>query len=89
MDTDLEKFSVFSIRWKLFFFTAFLSALFVLFAVISNAFFIGDYYLSQKKAALKQSADEIIKALSADEENAPLEIEKITRTYGVHLVLFD
>ncbi|HPE68625.1 MAG TPA: HAMP domain-containing sensor histidine kinase [Thermotogota bacterium] len=85
-----------SIRWKLFGFTALLIALFLFVAIIGNLFWIQGYYMARKKGELLDASKHFVGLLQPSNSasdvttlQVDLEIERLMRTTGMHVVVYD
>lgn len=76
-----------SIRTKLFIGVTGLVLFFVSFSLILNSYFLKPYYLYQKKQMLIKNIKYIDSIYNNNHENISLEIEKIERNYGAHIII--
>lgn len=79
----------YSIRFKLFTALICLILFFVMLSWILNNFFLHKYYIYRKENMLKGSYNLINDLYKSDSENISLELEKLERMQGLHIVIAD
>ena len=78
-----------TIRKKLFWGMTGLIMLFVALSQFLNSEFLEDYYVSEKKKQLLDIYGDINKIYQGDPETISFELEKLERTTGIHIVIFN
>ena len=78
-----------SIKTKLFIGVTCLIVFFVSFSIILNSYFLGPYYISQKKNMLIKNAKYIDSIYKSNLQEISLDLEKVERNNGIHITIVD